>query len=165
LIPAGFFEGGNGRVWILDTRQFDDDAPLSLGLHQGFHDAQRVDAVVDDGGHLAHLLGVDLLIGRQVGFQQHLEPATQVQALADLEIPVDLFLSDLDDAIGQIEKDHDESQDDDESKQDDISVSHTLNTTPPDGSPIRRSCAQSPQDAKGNYTSSLTICQTHLTAL
>ncbi len=121
--------------------------------------------------HLVHGAGLDLLVGRQVRLQQHLEPTLQVQTLLDLKIAVDLERPQLDvdaGAIGQVDIDGDEGQDDNDDQQNDVpSASHTFIWFLPDGLCLHfwDGCTTGAKRKRSDYTPTPGICQTHLTGL
>ena len=76
---AGGANGLDRLVRIVDAGQFDDDAFLALKLHNGLGHAQTVDAILDNGLGRVHGAGFDRLAFDQIGFQQYLGAAPEIQ--------------------------------------------------------------------------------------
>ena len=72
----------NGRIGILDARQFDDDAALALSLDQRLGQAKLVDALLHDFDDALHRIVVDLCFRRIDRFEHDMRAALQVKALA-----------------------------------------------------------------------------------
>jgi ABC-type transport system involved in cytochrome bd biosynthesis fused ATPase/permease subunit len=77
-------------IGVFDAWQFHNDALLTLELHQRLGDAQAVDAVFDDHAGRFHRPCVELrrLVRRNVGFQQDLQTALQIEALVDGDVVI-----------------------------------------------------------------------------
>ena len=76
---AGLAEEADGFFRILDTGQFDDQAAIAFDLNERLGHAERVDAVFDDALDGIHVAVLQLLLGRRVGLEAHVQAALQVK--------------------------------------------------------------------------------------
>jgi hypothetical protein len=83
---AGLLDQVYSQVAIGDARQLNQDAVLALELDDRLGDAQAVDAVLDDAPRRLHLLRRGRRAARQVGGEQDLQSALQVEALLELQV-------------------------------------------------------------------------------
>ena len=75
-------DGLDCRIWILDARQLDDDAPLPLTLDDRFGEAKCIDALLHDRHHAVHRIVVDLRLLRIDRLQDDMRTALQVKPLS-----------------------------------------------------------------------------------
>ena len=81
---AGFADGGQGRFRIGKAGDLHEDLVGTLQLHHGLGGAERVDALLDDGARLLHILGGHGVAVGAFRRQHHRKAALDVQALVDL---------------------------------------------------------------------------------
>ena len=81
---AGFADGGQRRLRIGKARDLHEDLVGALQLHHGLGGTERVDALLDDGARLLHVLGSHSVAVGAFRRQHHRQAALDVQALVDL---------------------------------------------------------------------------------
>ncbi len=81
---ASFADGGQRRLRIGQAGDLHEDLVGALQLHHGLGGAERVDALLDDGARLLHILGGHGVAVGAFRRQHHRQAALDVQALVDL---------------------------------------------------------------------------------
>ncbi len=89
----GLLQGRHDLVRVLQAGELGDDAVGRGALHNHFAYAQAVGTVLEDLPGGCQVIRADRGVGRQVGFQEHLQPAAQVEAQAYVSVAIDERLS------------------------------------------------------------------------